>query len=208
LFSAPYREIGPRPRDKTAALALIRSVFDEHVGRLQELLAEHEEIEADEAAERCDRAALDCSPAFERHRRYQSARNRELLRTLETFRRMRNAECGMRNGEWGRRECGWQKADGRWQKADARCEVRSGESGDGESGEPRPQAPSEEMSQECWDLVYGASWPRSQATGIAGTSGGCGEGEPERSEPTQEECLAPQKAPNEAASSQTAPLPT
>jgi len=100
----PWREIGPRPRDKTEALTLIRSVIEQHVGRLQELLAEHEEIEAEEAAERCDRAALDCSPAFERHRRYQSTRNRELLRTLETFRK--NAECGIRNGEWGRRDGG------------------------------------------------------------------------------------------------------
>jgi hypothetical protein len=33
--------------------------MDEHVDRLQELLAEYEEIEADEAAERYDRAALE-----------------------------------------------------------------------------------------------------------------------------------------------------
>ena len=82
--------------------------------------------------------------------------------------------------------------------ADDGSEVRSGGCGDGESGEPPPQAPSEEMSQESWELLYGASWPRSQATGIAGTSGGCGEGEPERNEPTQEEYPAPEKAPNEA----------
>jgi hypothetical protein len=63
----PWREISPRPRDKTEALTLIRSVIEQHVGRLEELLAEHEEIEADEADDRYDRAALDCSPAFERH---------------------------------------------------------------------------------------------------------------------------------------------
>jgi len=107
----PWRELGPRPRDKAAALAFIRSVIDERVDRLKELLAEHEEIEADEAAERCDRAALDCSPAFERHRRYQSARHRELLRTLETFRRMRNAERGM--GKSRMANGGWQMANGR-----------------------------------------------------------------------------------------------
>ncbi|HMF35399.1 MAG TPA: hypothetical protein VKF17_02115 [Isosphaeraceae bacterium] len=105
----PYREIAPPPSDETEALILICSVIERHVGRLEELLAEHEEIAADEAAERYDRAALDCSPAFERHRRYQSARHRELLRTLETFRKMRN-------GEWGNR--GWQMPDGRWQMAD------------------------------------------------------------------------------------------
>ena len=92
----PYREIVPPPSDKTAALILICSVIERHVGRLEELLAEHEQIEAAEAAERYDRAALDCSSAFERHRRYQSARHRELMRTLETLRKM-----GMRNSERG-----------------------------------------------------------------------------------------------------------
>jgi hypothetical protein len=68
LAVVPYREIAPPPSDKTAALILICSVIERHVGRLEELLAEHEEIEAEEAAERYDRAALDSSPAFERHR--------------------------------------------------------------------------------------------------------------------------------------------
>src|SRR5208283_1625460 len=63
----PYREIAPPPSNETEALVLICSVIERHVGRLEKLLAEHEEIEAAEAAERYDRAALDCSPAFERH---------------------------------------------------------------------------------------------------------------------------------------------
>src|SRR5208282_46969 len=112
--------------------SLICSVIERHVGRLEELLAEHEEIEADEADERYDRAALDCSPAFERHRRYQSARHRELLRTLEAFRKMRMADFGMGNGEA-------EKADGKCRMADDGCEVRSGGCGDGECGETTPQ---------------------------------------------------------------------
>src|SRR5208337_3936086 len=112
----PYREIAPPPSDETAALTLIRSVIEQHVGRLEELLAVHEEIEADEAAERYDRAALDCSPAFERHRRYQSARHRELLRTLETLRKMRKEEFGTGNGEG-------EKADGKCQMADDGCQM-------------------------------------------------------------------------------------
>ncbi|MGA2704889.1 MAG: hypothetical protein ABSH35_27835 [Isosphaeraceae bacterium] len=236
----PYREIAPPPSDETAALILIRSVIERHVGRLEKLLAEHEEIEADEADERYDRAALDCSPAFERHPRYQSARHRELLRTLEAFRKLRIADFGLGNGEAEKADGKCQMADGKcqmaddgcrtgddgcrtgddrgqmadgkrqmpvgkWQRADDegwitddRFEMRSGGCGDGESDVPWPQAPSEEMAQEFWDLLYGESWPGSQATGIAGTPGGCGEGEPERSEPPQEECPAPEKAPNEA----------
>ena len=111
-----YREIAPPPSDKNAALILICSVIERHVGRLEELLAEHEQIEA---AERYDRAALDCSPAFERHRRYQSARHRELIRTLETLRRMRNSECATGNGEA-------EKADGKCRVADGKCRMTEG----------------------------------------------------------------------------------
>src|SRR5208283_1911698 len=97
----PYREIAPPPSDETAALSLIRSVIERHVGRLQELLAQHEQIEAAEAAERYDRAALDWSPEFERYRRHQSARHRELMQTLEALRKMRKEELGMENGKSG-----------------------------------------------------------------------------------------------------------
>ncbi len=114
----PYREIAAPPSDETAALILIRSVIERHVGWLEKLLAEHEEIEAVEAVERYDRAALDCSSAFERHRRYQSARHRELMRTLETLRRMRNAEWGRRKGGWQMSDGGWQMSDGGWQMSD------------------------------------------------------------------------------------------
>ncbi len=98
-------------------------IIERHVGRLEELLAEHEEIEADEADERYDRAALDCSPAFERHRRYQSARQRELLRTLEAFRKMRNAEFGLGNGEEEKEDGKCRMADDRGQMADDRGQM-------------------------------------------------------------------------------------
>jgi len=122
----PYREIAPAPSDETAALTLIRSVIERHVGRLEELLAEHEQIEAEEAAERYDRAALDCSPAFERHRRYQSARHRELLRTLETLRKMRKEEFGTGNGEGEKADGKCQVADDRGQMADDGCRMPDG----------------------------------------------------------------------------------
>ena len=123
----PYREIAPAPSDETAALTLIGSVIERHVGRLEELLAEHEQIEAEEAAERYDRAVLDCSPAFERHRRYQSARHRELLRTLETLRKMRKEEFGTGNGEGEKADGKCQVADDRGQMADDECQVADGE---------------------------------------------------------------------------------
>ena len=115
-----YREIAPPPSDKNAALILICSVIERHVGRPEELLAEHEQIEAAEAAERYDRAALDCSPAFERHRRYQSARHRELLQTLEALRKMRKEEFGTGNEEAEKADDREQMADDREQMADDR----------------------------------------------------------------------------------------
>src|SRR5208283_4960742 len=122
----PYRQIAPPPSDKNAVLILICSVIERHVGRLEELLAEHEEIEAAEAAERYDRAALDCSPAFERHRRYQSARHREVMRTLEAFRKLRIADFGMENGEGEKADDREQMADDREQMADDREQMADG----------------------------------------------------------------------------------
>ena len=60
----PYREIAPPPSDETAALILIGSVIERHVGRLEELPAEHEQIEAAEAAERYDRAGAGLQPGI------------------------------------------------------------------------------------------------------------------------------------------------
>ncbi|HMF35875.1 MAG TPA: hypothetical protein VKF17_04520, partial [Isosphaeraceae bacterium] len=94
-----WREITPRPRDEAEAWAVLSAIVEEHVGRLKELLAHNQALEAAPDPTWADRAALDCSPALDRHRRYQSAKTRELLRTLETLRRMRKAEFGMGNGE-------------------------------------------------------------------------------------------------------------
>ena len=89
-------------------------------------------------------------------------------------------------------------ADDRCRTGDDGCEVRSGVCGDRESSETTPQAPSDEMSQEDWDYVCGPSRPGSEPTMIAGVSGGCEDGEPERSKPTQGKCPAPQNVQNEA----------
>ena len=83
-----------------------RSVIEQHVGRLNDLLAEHEEIEADE---RYDRAALDCSPAFERHRRYQSARQRA---DVNAGNPSENAQGRIRNREWGTRNAEFRMRNG------------------------------------------------------------------------------------------------
>ena len=93
-----YRIITAPPRDKNEAMVLICTVIEKNVGRLEKLLKEYEAIEAEEADERYDRAALDCSRAFERHRRYQSARTRELLRVLEEYPEDEEGRNGRGNG--------------------------------------------------------------------------------------------------------------
>ena len=196
----PYREIAPPPSDETAALLLIGSVIERHVGRLEELLAEHEQIEADEADERYDRAALDCSPAFERHRRYQSARHRELMRTLEEFRKLRIADFGMGNGEA-------EKADGKCQMADDGCrmgdeqyEVEAGGCDEGQSSEPMTEGSSgpivghdsQRVSEDATD----------DKIGILSHEGAHAAGQPREGDGVGQ-CLSddvttPQKAPNKA----------
>src|SRR5208337_5017621 len=227
-----YREIAPPPSDKNAALILICSVIERHVGRFEELLAEHEQIEAAEAAERYDRAALDCSPAFERHRRYQSARHRELIRTLETLRKMRkeefgtgnrefgmrNSECGLGNGEGGMAEGGcraaddkcqmaddeWQVAGGELKMGDQQCEVEAGGCDQGQSSEPMTEGSSGPV------VGYDSQRVTEDATddknGILSHEGAHAAGQPAQGDGVGQ-CLpddvtTPQKAPNKAGLSQ------
>src|SRR5262249_55152233 len=84
-----WREIALRPKDKPDAWARLEAVPEGPIGRLEELLALHEEIAGDDAPERADRASFDPSPSFERLRRFQSAKHRELLRTLDELSKMR-----------------------------------------------------------------------------------------------------------------------
>jgi len=119
-----FHEIAARPKDKDEAWAVLSAVVDRHVGRLKELLAHHQASAAAEDADWADRAALDCSTEFERHRRYQSARHRELLRTLEARRKLRNADFGMANGEKADGKC--QMADDKCQMADGKCQMADG----------------------------------------------------------------------------------
>jgi hypothetical protein len=73
--------------------------MNQHVSRLQVLLSTHEETDETKAAERCNQAALDSSPALERHRKYKATLREDLKRTLATFRRMQKMKFGTGSGE-------------------------------------------------------------------------------------------------------------
>lgn len=84
-----WREIVPRPADMDAAMTMLRQLVDGEVERLENLAAELEEIECEEAAEAAERASFAVDDAGERLRRFQTARARELIKIVETLARLR-----------------------------------------------------------------------------------------------------------------------
>jgi len=86
-----WREIVPRPDGHDAAVAVLRGVADREIERLEELLVDLEEIEGDDALELAEIASFSASDGAERLRRFQSARTRELLRTIELLAKLRRA---------------------------------------------------------------------------------------------------------------------
>ncbi len=96
-----WREIADRPSDPDAAWASLVAVVAAHEGRLKGQLAVNEVLEAGGDPVWADRAALEGSPGFEWLRRSQSARRRELIRTLAELRKLRNAkQWPVASGQW------------------------------------------------------------------------------------------------------------
>ena len=122
-----WREIAPRPKDATEAWAVLYAIVDEHVGRLEELLAKNEAIETIEDPTWRDRAAMDCSAAFERHRRVPVGQDagaaQDAGHALASSGR-RNSEEEVASGQW---PVAAVKEKGRWQMARKRWRVVSGE---------------------------------------------------------------------------------
>jgi hypothetical protein len=83
-----WREFVPRPASEAEANAFIRGVMTEQITRLEQRVAIFEHIAEAGSTELADRAAFDPSPAFDRHRRHQASLGRELLRTVDTLRRL------------------------------------------------------------------------------------------------------------------------
>ncbi len=106
----PYREIAPPPSDETAALSLIRSVIERHVGRLEELLAEHEENRGRRGRRAVRPRGAGLQPGV---RAAPPLPVRPAPRAdPNAGNPSENAEGGTRNGEWGSRKGGWQMPDG------------------------------------------------------------------------------------------------
>lgn len=103
---------------------LLQAIVAKHVERLKTLLTERLDFESVVDPDWTDRAALDFSREFERHRRYQSAKTRELLRTVEAFCKVRKAagDLGTQNAECPMTDDECQKEDGRCLRANGGCQ--------------------------------------------------------------------------------------
>jgi len=106
-----WREIAPRPLDQAEAMGVLASIVVRNIRRLQAHLAEHEQRALDEAPELADSAAFDAGSSFERLRRYQSARGRELLRTLDILMKMQKAEFGMERADCEEEQTEWPQVE-------------------------------------------------------------------------------------------------
>ena len=130
-----WREIVARPGTAAEAREVLYTLIEDQVENLTELLARNEAREAVADPDWADRAALDLSPGFERLRRYQSAKIRELQRTLDTLCRLRKAELGSGNE-------GEERADDKFQMTEEQYEVEAGGCDEGQSGELTPEVSS------------------------------------------------------------------
>lgn len=90
-FSAwrAWRVIAPRPADKAAGVAHLLAVAAGEVERLEARIAELDAAEGDDAVETAERASFSPGDDAERLRRFQAARSRELMRTIDTLNRLR-----------------------------------------------------------------------------------------------------------------------
>ncbi|APW59860.1 hypothetical protein [Paludisphaera borealis] len=94
-----WREIVPRPESAEAGVEFLRSIAEREIERLQDLIVDLEEIEGDDAVELAEQASFSASDAAERLRRFQTARTRELLRTIDLLAKLRKAETQPRKAE-------------------------------------------------------------------------------------------------------------
>ena len=122
-----WREIVARPGNADEAREVLYTLIEDQVENLNELLTRNEAREAVADPDWADRAALDLSPGFERLRRYQSAKIRELQRTLDTLCKLRMAELGSGNEQGGVVDGECQMADAQCQMADEPCDIKSGD---------------------------------------------------------------------------------
>ena len=127
LSQLRWREIAPRPSDTDEAWKSLEAIVDRQSERLEALLTRNKDMEREEPAGWSDRAVLDLSPEFERHRRYLSAKTREFHRTLEVLRKTRESAGGRGEGNSQKEEGKTEMAEDECQMAEFKCQMADGE---------------------------------------------------------------------------------
>jgi len=87
-----WRALVDASENAEAAWALLRSIVDRELKRLKQRVAILEEVDGADALELAERALFSTGDGAERLRRLQTARTRELLRTLDAIAKLRKAE--------------------------------------------------------------------------------------------------------------------
>lgn len=85
----PWRELADRPASAAEAREALRGRIGRQMSRLETRRAEHQAAAAADSSVLAEAAAFDPGEELERLHRYQSARHRELIRTVELFRKLR-----------------------------------------------------------------------------------------------------------------------
>src|SRR5271165_5688997 len=200
-----WREIVARPSNAAEAREVLDTIIEDHVENLKELLARNEAIEAVADPDWADRAALDLSPGFERLRRYQSAKTRELQRTLDALRKLRQADFGIGSGEKADGKCQVaegepQVAGGELKMGDEQCEVQAGGCDEGQNSEPMTDGISGPVVG--YDSTRVIDDSTNDKNGILPHEGAHAAGQPGQSDGAgqclRDDVTAPQKAPNKA----------
>jgi hypothetical protein len=117
--SMRWREITDRPADAPHAVLFLTTFVDQQISDLEERIAVHEEIAGDEAADLADRASFEPSASFERLRRYQTSKRRELRQAIDALLNLRD-----RRGRKTDEEC--QMSKYKCQMLEYKCQMASG----------------------------------------------------------------------------------
>jgi hypothetical protein len=88
--SMAWRQIAEAPADVQKAWELLHGIVSAYSSRLEVQIKEFTAIAELEEAKLADRAVFDSSAVLDRHRRYQASLGRELLRTVDTLRKLQN----------------------------------------------------------------------------------------------------------------------
>ena len=86
--SMAWRQIADGPADVPQAWELLRGIVSDYASRLEMRIKEFTAIAELEEAELADRAVFDSSAVLDQHRKYHASLGRELLRTVDTLRKL------------------------------------------------------------------------------------------------------------------------